>query len=56
MRSIATNEHQGAEPNKLVAITDPPAATSPASGESFSTVRAARFAEVLRRVSFTPQR
>jgi hypothetical protein len=39
-----------------VAITDPLAATSSASGESFSTVRTARFAEVLRGVSFTPQR
>ena len=47
---------QGADPNELVVITDPPAATAPAAGESFRTVRAARFAEVLRGVSFTPAR
>jgi hypothetical protein len=47
---------QGADPNKLVEITDPLAATGPAAGESFRTVRAARFAEVLRGVSFTPAR
>ncbi len=36
-------------------ITDPLAATAPASpGESFRTVRAAGFGEVLRGVSFTP--
>jgi hypothetical protein len=48
--------NQGADPNKLVEITDPLAATAPAPGESFRTVRAARFAEVLRGVSFTPAR
>jgi hypothetical protein len=47
---------QGADPNKLVEITDPLAATALAPGESFRTVRAARFAEVLRGVSFTPAR
>ncbi|MFZ0192872.1 MAG: hypothetical protein WAL72_38640 [Streptosporangiaceae bacterium] len=35
-------------------ITDPLGATSPAAGESFRTVRAAGFGEVLRGVSFTP--
>jgi len=54
--TVSGGGDQGADPNKLVAITDPLAATSSASGESFSTVRAARFAEVLRGVSFTPQR
>ena len=44
----------GADPNRLVAITDPLAATTPASGESFATVRQARDREVLRGVSFTP--
>jgi hypothetical protein len=47
---------QGADPNKLVAITDPLSATSPAAGEGFRTVRAAGFGEVLRGVSFTPGR
>ena len=45
---------QGADPNKLVRITDPLSADSPAAGESFRTVRAAGFGEVLRRVSFAP--
>lgn len=45
---------QGADPNKLVAITDPLSATSPAAGENFRTVRAAGLGEVLRGVSFTP--
>jgi hypothetical protein len=40
--------------NKLVEITDPLNATAPASSESFRTVRAAGFGEVLRGVSFTP--
>ena len=44
----------GKLPNKLVEITDPLSATSPASGESFQTIRAAGFGEVLRGVSFTP--
>jgi hypothetical protein len=39
-----------------VEITDPLAAATRAAGESFRTVRAARFAEVLRGVSFTPGR
>ena len=32
------------------------AATAPATGESFRTAQTARFAEVLRGVSFTPAR
>jgi hypothetical protein len=35
-------------------ITDHLAATSAPAGESFATVRTARFGEVLRGVSFTP--
>src|SRR6185437_8184657 len=53
--TVSGGGDQGADPNKLVAITDPLSATAPASGESFSTVRAARFAEVLRGVSFAPR-
>jgi len=45
---------RGADPNKLVAITDPLAATAPAGRKSFRTVRSAGFAEVIRGVSFTP--
>jgi hypothetical protein len=54
--TVSGGGDQGADPNKLVEITDPLAAASPAAGESFRTVQAARFAEVLRGVSFTPAR
>jgi len=54
--TVSGSGDQGADPNKLVEITDPLAATAPAAGEGFRTVRAARFAEVLRGVSFTPER
>jgi len=39
---------QGAHPNRLVMITDKVAATTLPTGESFTTVRTAEFAEVLR--------
>jgi hypothetical protein len=52
--TVSGGGDQGADPNKLVTITDPLSATSPAAGESFRTVRTARFGEVLRGVSFTP--
>jgi len=51
---VSGSGDQGADPNQLVTISDDPNATTPATGESFSTVRAAGFAEVLRGVSFTP--
>ena len=51
---MSGNGDQGADPNKLVMITDNLAATSLPSGESFRTIRTARFGEVLRGVSFTP--
>ena len=35
-------------------ITDQPGATSPASGETFRTIRPAGYGQVLRGVSFTP--
>jgi hypothetical protein len=54
--TVSGGGDQGADPNKLVEITDPLAAASPAAGESFRTVQTARFAEVLRGVSFTPAR
>jgi hypothetical protein len=47
------NGDQGADPNKLVAVTDDLAAVTPPA-ESFTTVRAAGFGQVLRGVSFTP--
>ena len=54
--TVSGGGDQGADPNKLVEITDPLAAASPAAGESFRTARTARFAEALRGVSFTPAR
>jgi hypothetical protein len=54
--TVSGNGDQGADPNKLVAITDILANTNPviAMTESFVTVRTAGFGEVLRGVSFTP--
>ena len=52
--TVSGNGDQGADPNKLVEITDKLAATSLPAGESFVTVETARFAEVLRGVSLTP--
>jgi len=48
------NGDQGADPNQLVKVTDSLATTSLPAGESFTTIRTARFGEVLRGVSFTP--
>ncbi len=48
------NTDQGADPNKLVMITDSLAATILPTGESFTEVRSAGFGEVLRGVSMTP--
>jgi hypothetical protein len=54
--TVSGNGDQGADPNKLVAITDSLTAAGPTApaGESFTTVRAAGNLEVLRGVSFTP--
>jgi hypothetical protein len=52
--TVSGSGDQGADPNRLVAITDNVAATSLPSGESFVTLQTASFAEVLRGVSFTP--
>ncbi len=48
---------QGADPNKLVAISDTLGFTSAsqASGEEFSTLEAAGYGQVLRGVAFAPQ-
>jgi hypothetical protein len=51
--TVSGSGDQGADPNKLVAITDRIAGTSP-GGETFQTLRTARFGEVLRGVSLTP--
>lgn len=54
--TVSGNGDQGADPNKLVVITDDLSAQGPASpsGESFTTLRTARYGEVLRGISFTP--
>ncbi|HEV3113756.1 MAG TPA: hypothetical protein VGY99_24985 [Candidatus Binataceae bacterium] len=52
--TVSGNGDQGADPNKLVTITDSLSATSLPTGEIFTTVRAAGNLEVLRGVSFTP--
>jgi hypothetical protein len=52
--TVSGNGDQGADPNKLVAITDTLSDTTLPAGESFSTVRGAGNLEVLRGVSFTP--
>jgi hypothetical protein len=55
--TVSGNGDQGADPNKLMAITDVIAASGPnaPSGESFATIRSAGFGEVLRGVSLTPE-
>ena len=52
--TVSGSGDQGADPNKLVVITDRLAATSLPAAESFRTVRTARSGEVLRGVSFAP--
>ena len=52
--TVSGGGDQGADPNKLVMITDPLSATAPAAGETFRTLRSAGFGQVLRGVSFTP--
>jgi hypothetical protein len=54
--TVSGSGDQGADPNKLVEIIDSLGATSPGAKESFRTVRTAGFGEVLRGVSFAPQR
>ncbi len=52
--TVSGNGDQGADPNKLVVITDTLSAKSLPDGEGFATFDAAGFGEVLRGVSFTP--
>ncbi len=51
--TVSGGGDQGADPNKLVAITDNLASTT-LPAESFRTLKSAGFGEVLRGVSFTP--
>lgn len=52
--TVSGDGDQGADPNKLVTVTDELGAQTQPAGEQFSTVRSAGFGEVLRGVSFTP--
>ena len=51
--TVSGGGDQGADPNKLVAVTDNPSSMTPGN-DRFETVRTARFGQVLRGVSFTP--
>jgi hypothetical protein len=52
--TVSGSGDQGADPNKLVMITDKIAATTLPAHETFNTARTAGFGEALRGVSFTP--
>jgi hypothetical protein len=52
--TVSGSGDQGADPNRLVVITDQLAATSLPAGETFKTLHTAKSGEVLRGVSFTP--
>jgi len=52
--TVSGSGDQGADPNRLVSITDTLGATTQPAGESFSTVEAAPTGTILRGVSFTP--
>jgi len=52
--TVSGSGDQGADPNKLVAVTDRLSATALPAAERFQTVKSARAGEVLRGVSFTP--
>ena len=52
--TVSGGGDQGADPNKLVAVSDPISATTLPGADSFLTVRSAGYGEVLRGVSLTP--
>jgi hypothetical protein len=52
--TVSGSGDQGADPNKLVVITDQVSATTLPTGEMFTTLKTAGNGEVLRGVSFTP--
>ena len=53
--TVSGNGDRGADPNKLVMITDDISATSLPGAESFTTIDSAGFGGVLRGVSWTPK-
>jgi hypothetical protein len=52
--TISGSGDDGADPDKLVSISDPVNATTPASWQRFSTIRTAKSGQLFRGVSFTP--
>jgi hypothetical protein len=52
--TVSGSGDQGADPNRLVSITDNPSAATLPAGESFTPIDGAGSGEVLRGVSFTP--
>ena len=52
--TVSGSGDQGADPNKLVAVTDALGATTLPATEAFTTVRSAASGEALRGVSLTP--
>ena len=52
--TVSGGGDQGADPNSLVSITDNLGATTLPSGESFSTVMAPTYGQVIRGVAFVP--
>jgi hypothetical protein len=53
--TISASTDQGADPNKIVVITDTIGAPTLPANEQFADVRTAKYAEVLRGVSFAPR-
>jgi uncharacterized protein (TIGR03437 family) len=52
--TVSANGDQGADPNKLVSITDTLAATTAPASETFTTLRTANAGEVLRGIALAP--
>ena len=53
--TVSGSGDQGADPNKVVAITDKLSATSPLDNERFWTVKSSRYGQVLRGVALVPE-
>ncbi len=52
--TVSGGGDQGADPNRVVTVTDPLATTTLPARDRFATIRTAGFGEVLRGLSFTP--
>ena len=52
--TVSGSGDQGADPNKVVEITDNLGASALPSGETFTTLRTATFGQLFRGVTFTP--